>query len=160
MEMLNISWDKMDDYTSVPLEYRFIDVADILPGVEGWGRKSVSSQDWYFKMHFPGNPVMPGVLLMETLQQTGLLIVTTMPDVNEKVMLFQECKNMRMYNSVRPGDILKTHVSLDDFRRGIAKFHGEVMIERYGEKEDFKGCSMEFVMLLREQMMRIPVRYL
>ena len=151
-----ITWDKMSDYTLVPLEYRFVDTAEVIIGQEAWGRKSVSSQDWYFKMHFPGNPVMPGVFLMESIQQTGLLIVSTMPNVQQKIMLFHGCKKMRMFNSVRPGDILKTHVVLDSFKHGVVDYHGECMIERCGESSDLKGCSMEFTMLLTEQMISIP----
>lgn len=156
MESIKIRWDQMESYTSVPIEYRFIDSAEVVPGQEAWGRKAVSSQDWYFKIHFPGNPLMPGVLLMEAIQQTGLLIVTAMPDTEEKVMLFHGCKNMRMFNSVRPGDMLRTHVVMDSFRLGVANFHGEVEIDRFSEEKPLRACTMEFVMCLKSQMLSIP----
>lgn len=155
MEKILVTWDRMDLYTSVPIEYRFIDTAEVIPGQEAWGNKAVSSQDWYFTMHFPGNPVMPGVLLMEVLQQTGLLAVTSIENMKEKVMLFQGCKNMRMFHSVRPGDLLKTHVVLDRFRHGIGEFHGEAVIERLGEEKSLKACTMEFTMVLKSQF--VPV---
>lgn len=156
MDICNINWENMENYSSVPIEYRFVDSAEVKPGKEAWGYKSVSSLDWFFKFHFPGNPVMPGVLVMETLQQTGLLIITTMPEINEKVMLFNGCENMRMFNSVRPGDVLKTHVLLDSFKRGIANFQGEVRIERFGEEKQLLACSMNFTMLLKSEMISMP----
>lgn len=153
-----ITWENMEQYSSVPMEYRFVDSAEVIPGKEAYGRKLVSSLDWYFKFHFPGNPVMPGVLVMETMQQTGLLIVTSLPEVEEKVMFFQGCRNMRMFNSIRPGDTLKTHVTLNDFKRGIANYHGDVWIKRPGEEKELKACSMDFMMLLKSQMLSMPVR--
>lgn len=146
MERLSITWENMDDYSSFPLEYRFVDSADIIPGIEGWGRKVVSTQDWYFQIHFPGNPVMPGVLVMETLQQTGILIIGTLSNNDEKDMCLTGCKNMRMYNSVRPGDVLNTHVIVEDYNHEGACFRGEVKISRYGEKKDLLACSMKFSM--------------
>ena len=156
MEKVEITWNNIDKFSSVPIEYRFVDKAIVFPGKEAIGMKSVSSLDWYFRYHFPGNPIMPGVLVMEVMQQTGLLIITTMPGVQERVMLFQGCKNMRMYKSVRPGDVLEAKVLLNDFRRGIANFHGEVRIERNDVKEKKLACSMDFMMLLESQMITLP----
>ena len=150
-----ISWENMSHYSSVPLEYRFVDSADVIPGKEAKASKVISSLDWYFKMHFPGDPIMPGVLLMETMQQTALLIITTLPDIDEKVMYFQGCKNMRMFNSVRPGDTLQMHVVMNDFRLGVANFHGDVMVTHPFEEKQKKACTMDFTMILPSQMVSI-----
>ncbi len=157
MEKLIVNWENMNEYMDVPIEYRFIDYAEVSPGRESWGFKAVSSQDWFFKFHFPGNPVMPGVMVMETLHQTGLLIVTSLHETDEKEMLISDCKNMRMYNSVRPGDLLKTHVELENYKRGIASFHGEVRIKRNNDEKELLACSMKFTMGLKSRIFSMPV---
>lgn len=151
MNKVIINWENYEEYSSYPIEYRFIDSAEIIPGIEGWGSKLVSSQDWYFRVHFPGNPVMPGVLAMETLQQTGLLVITSLPGINEKTMILCNCKNMHMRNSIRPGDVLKTHVLLESFEREIASFYGEVWIIRSNEESKLLACSMKFSLIFQSK---------
>ena len=153
MDKLLLDWSNMDAYTRVPISYRFVDKVEVVPGREAVGMKAVSSQDWYFKIHFPGNPVMPGVFLMEAMQQTGLFIITTLPETKEKLMLFQGCKNMRMYRSVRPGDIIKTYVALKSFRHGIADFEGKACIQE-SEKETL-ACAMSFTLIIQSQLLQI-----
>lgn len=153
MDRLHINWENMNEFSQVPIEYRFIDKVDVVPGVEATGIKAVSSLDWYFKIHFPGNPIVPGVFLMEAMQQTGLFIITTLPETKEKLMLFQGCKNMRMYKSVRPGDIIKTDVQLKAYRNGIADFDGKLYIQD-GEKETL-ACAMTFTQIVRSQLPQI-----
>lgn len=153
MEKLLLDWSNMDTYTKVPIGYRFVDKVEVIPGKEAIGTKAVSSLDWYFKVHFPGNPVMPGVFLMEAMQQTGLFIVTTLPETKEKLMLFQGCKNMRMYKSVRPGDIIRTYVTLRSYRHGVADFEGKVNILE-GDKE-ILACTMAFTQIVESQLLKI-----
>lgn len=133
---------EMGSYTAVPMEYRFVDVVKVEEN-EAWGRKLASTQDWYFKIHFPEYPVMPGVFVMEAMMQTGAFIITTREDIDEKLMMFHSCKSMRMYAEVRPGDILSTHVTLKSYRGGVANYFGEAFIE-----EGKKVCQMEFTLIL------------
>ena len=146
MDKVSFTWENIEEYLNIPIDYRFVDLADVIPGVEGWGRKIVSSQDWYFRIHFPGNPVMPGVLVMETMRQTGLLVVNALHNESVKEMVFVGCSKMKMFNSVRPGDILNTHVIVEDYSQGITSFHGEVKISRHGEEKELLACSMNFKM--------------
>ena len=140
--MKTIRADKMGLYTADPMEYRFIDIVKVKED-EAWGCKLASTQDWYFKIHFPEYPVMPGVFVMEAIMQTGVFIVTTREDIKEKLMMFHACKSMRMYREVRPGDILNTHVILKSYRGGVASYFGEAFIE-----DDKKACQMEFTLIL------------
>lgn len=153
MEKLVVDWKNMDKYTAVPMAYRFVDEVVVTPGEEAIGTKLVSSQDWYFKIHFPGNPIMPGVFLMEAMQQTGSFIITTMEDICSCEMLFQSCKAMRIYKAVRPGDILRTAVKLNSYRHGVAVFSGEAKI--HCEEEDILACTMEFTLVLQKELLRI-----
>lgn len=153
MEKILIDWEQTDDYINIPLEYRFVDKVEVVPGKEAWGMKAVSSQDWYFRIHFPNNPVMPGVLLMETMQQTGLFILKTLPETEEGRFLFQGCENMRMYSSVRPGEIIRTYVILKSYHDGIADFHGEVKL--CGEQNERLACSMEFTLVSQNKLLKV-----
>ena len=134
--------NEMGSYIAIPMEYRFIDVVKVQEN-EAWGRKLASTQDWYFKIHFPEYPVMPGVFVMEAVMQTGVFIVTSRENIKEKLVMFHACKSMRMYGEVRPGDILNTHTILKSYRRGVANYFGEAFI-----KDDKRVCQMEFTLVL------------
>ncbi len=151
MKHIKIDWEDMDKYIADPLEYRFVDCVEV-EGEEAWGKKLASSQDWYFKMHFPNNPVMPGVFLMEALMQTGVFIITTRDEIKEKLMMFHACKSMRMFGSVRPGDVLNTHVVLKSYRNGIACYSGEASVD------GTKVCAMEFTLVVPGELERVSPR--
>lgn len=147
MEKIVVNWENMEQYSDIPIGFRFVDQAEIVPGKEGWSKKTVSSLDWYFKVHFPGDPVMPGVFLMEVMQQTGMLIVTTMPESKTKLLLLHSCESMRIYRSARPGDVLSAHVILESYRYGVAKCSGSVTVYDNLEKDEKVVCEMKFILV-------------
>ena len=150
---MNIDWKNISKYSLIPIEYRFIDQCNVLPGKEAVGTKMVSSQDWFFKFHFPGNPIMPGVFLMEVMQQTGYLIITTMEDNEPNTLFMQSCKSMRIYKPVRPGDEIKAYVSLISYRLGIANFHGEV--KKVEGTEESLVCKMDFTLVSESSLVKV-----
>ena len=137
-DRLIINYENILEYVRIPMEYLFIDKVEVVPGQHASGIKLASTLDWYFKMHFPGNPVMPGIFIMEAISQTGACIISTMPDKRDILLLFNGCKNVRFYRSVRPGDVLKTEVKLKTYRCGMAVFESAAYVEAK------KICNMDF----------------
>lgn len=94
------------------------------------GIKCVTINEPFFQGHFPGNPVMPGVLIVEAIAQSGALLMSKSldADVNGKTILFMSLDNCRFRNPVRPGDVLRMPVEVLRARADVFKFHGRAMV--------------------------------
>jgi 3-hydroxyacyl-[acyl-carrier-protein] dehydratase len=99
------------------------------------GLKAVTASEWYFQGHFPGQPVMPGVLQVEALAQTMAVYVAQQPGFGERMGLFAGIDGCRFKRIVSPGDTLRLEVTMDKlgsrFGRGqaVASVGGEVACE-------------------------------
>ena len=87
-------------------------ILDYKPGQWAIGRKCVTRNEQFFCGHFPGQPVMPGVLLLEALAQTGAAAALSLPANAGKLALFGGVKNARFRRQVQPGDLLTLHCEL------------------------------------------------
>ena len=87
-------------------------VEEYNPGESAIAYKKVREDEWYFKGHFPGNPIMPGVLIAESLAQTGAVAILSMEENKGKNALFGGIDKMKFKKMVVPGDILKLEVSI------------------------------------------------
>ncbi len=104
----------------LPHRYPFALVDRILdyePGQWAIGRKCVTMNEGFFQGHFPGQPVMPGVLILEALAQVGAVAALTEPGSEGKLALFGGVKNARFKQQVQPGDVLELRCELVS-RRG------------------------------------------
>jgi 3-hydroxyacyl-[acyl-carrier-protein] dehydratase len=117
----------------IPHRYPFllIDRAeDYRPSESIVGIKCVTFNEDFFQGHFPGNPVMPGVLVVEALAQTGAVLMSKSlnVDVEGKAIMFMSIDEARFRQPVRPGDVLRMHVEVLKTRGDIFKFKGRAMV--------------------------------
>ena len=87
-------------------------IEELVPGVRAAGKKCVTYDEYYFRGHFPQEPVMPGVLILEALAQTGAVAALSLPENKGKLALFGGIKNARFRKQVTPGDVLTLHCEL------------------------------------------------
>lgn len=107
-------------------------VLELEPGARIVALKNVSMNEPFFQGHFPGHPVMPGVLIVESLAQTAaVLTYVTLQTSQESGALFYFAglDGVRFKRLVRPGDQLRLEVSLDRIKRGIGKFTGRAFVD-------------------------------
>ena len=99
------------------------------------GEKGVTASEWYFQGHFPGLPVMPGVLQVEALAQTMAVYVAKQEGFGDRIGLFASIDECRFKRIVQPGDVLRLEVTMEKlgrrFGRGrtVASVDGEVTCE-------------------------------
>jgi len=122
----------------IPHRYPFLlidRVVELEPGKRVVAMKSVTANEPQFTGHFPGRPIMPGVLMVEALAQAGAVAVLSLPEYRGKLALFAGIDECRFRRTVLPGDTLRLEVTLDKLRgvfgrgRGVASVEGEVAVE-------------------------------
>lgn len=110
-------------------------VIELEPGKRVVAIKNVTNNEPQFTGHFPGRPIMPGVLMVEALAQAGAVAVLSLPEYHGKLALFAGIDECRFRRTVLPGDTLRLEVTLDKLRgvfgrgRGVATVDGEIAVE-------------------------------
>jgi len=97
------------------------EVLELEPGRKVVARKTVREDEWYLAGHFPGRPVMPGVLIVEAMAQTGAVAVLSEADNRGKLALFAGIDNVRFKRIVEPGDELELACELERVRGPIGR---------------------------------------
>jgi 3-hydroxyacyl-[acyl-carrier-protein] dehydratase len=118
----------------IPHRYPFLLVdrcEDYRPHQSIVGVKCVTVNEPFFQGHFPAYPVMPGVLIIEALAQTGAVLMSKSleVDVGGKAIFFMSVDNGRFRAPVRPGDVLRLNVEVLRARGDVFKFRGKAMVD-------------------------------
>ena len=118
----------------IPHRYPFLlieKLVEIVPHESAVGIKNVSINEPYFQGHFPGRPIMPGVLIIEAMAQTAACVVVhSLGGVSKspKLVYFMSVDDCRFRKPVVPGDELRLHVTKDRSRGMIWKFNGVALV--------------------------------
>ena len=108
----------------IPHRYPFLLVDKIVEmsvGERAVGIKNVTINEPFFQGHFPGNPIMPGVLMVEALAQVGAVAILSMEEYKGRLAVFTGIENVRFKRQVVPGDTLRLEVEIISLRRNIGK---------------------------------------
>lgn len=107
-------------------------VVELAPGERAVAIRNVTIHEEIFQGHFPGNPVMPGVLIIESLAQTGAVALLSQPEFAGKTAYFGGINKARFRKMVKPGDTMRLEVTLEKVKGHIGKGIGIATVD--GEK--------------------------
>lgn len=117
----------------IPHRYPFLlvdKVVDLVPGVSATGIKCVTMNENFFQGHFPGKPVMPGVLQVEAMAQTaGIVAMKTLEDAEDKLVFFMTIDGVKFRRQVGPGDVLEMKVTVEKARGRVWQFKGQSFVD-------------------------------
>jgi 3-hydroxyacyl-[acyl-carrier-protein] dehydratase len=117
----------------IPHRYPFLmvdKVIDVVPHEGATGVKNVTASEPHFQGHFPERPIMPGVLIIESMAQTAAVVVveTLGPNAEGKLVYFMSVDSARFRRPVVPGDTLMVHVKKERSRGNVWRFNGEAKV--------------------------------
>ena len=142
MKTLNLDINLIQEYQRNRFPYLFIDSAKVIPGKSAIGYRNLTDKDFFFEVHFPGDPNMPGMLQIEALIQLAALTVLTLPGNKGKVMYLTSSKNIKLSRKIHMGEKLDMEAKLISFNRGIAK------CSAIGKVKGETACKAEFTIVL------------
>ena len=125
MEGFSLDFLELQKYEQIRYPLLMIDhVEEVIPGQSAHGYKNFTNNEWFFPIHFPGEPNVPGALLQESLAQMLTIAITTLPDLAGKTTRFISF-SMTCKKEVLPGDRLDIETEVLSWKRGICKGIGK-----------------------------------
>ena len=117
----------------LPHRYPFLlidRIIDLVPQEYVVGLKNVTANEPFFQGHFPGRPIMPGVLIVEAMAQVGgIMLLNAETDPSSKLVYFTGINNVRFRKPVTPGDTIRFEVEMTAFRRSMCKMAGRAFVD-------------------------------
>ena len=126
--------------------YLMIDFAtEIIPGKSAKGYKDLNEDEWFFKVHWPNDPNVPGMLQIEALVQMSSLAILTLPNNKGKIMYLVSSNNIKFIKKILPKSRFNIDTKIKSFKRGIA------ICEAIGSVNNEIVCKAEFNLILPEE---------
>ena len=127
-------------------------VEKIVPGKSAIGYKDLKEDEWFFKVHWPGDPNMPGMLQIESLVQMCALSILCLPGNKGKVMYLTSANNLKFIKKILPGSRLYIETKVRSFKRGLAICEGVGLVKKK------IVCKAEFNLILPEEIKKYNLK--
>ena len=153
--MKKISLDKrgIHEHQQNREPYLLIDYAtEIYPGKSAKGYKDLTKDEWFFKVHWPQDPNMPGMLQIEALIQMSALSILTLPGNMGKIMYLTSAHNLKFIKKILPNTRLYIETKIKSFKRGLA------ICEGVGLVENMTACKADFNLILPEEIKKYNLK--
>jgi 3-hydroxyacyl-[acyl-carrier-protein] dehydratase len=124
--------NNIDVQKILPHRYPFLLIDKVVEMEEGKSVKAIKNvtiNEPFFQGHFPGNPIMPGVLICEALAQAGAIMLLSTPENKGKLGVFTGINNFKFRRQVVPGDTLELNAELITYRHGMGKANVKATVE-------------------------------
>lgn len=147
MKKIILDKEKIYEFQQNREPYLMIDCAtEVIPGKSAIGYKDFNDDEWFFKVHWPTDPNVPGMLQIEALVQMGALSILTLPNNRGKIMYLINANNLKFIKKIIPKDRLYIHTKVKSYKRGIAIFKGEGLVNNQ------TVCKADFSLILPDEL--------
>ena len=151
--MMKLNKEQILEYQQNRPPYLMIDFVDkVVPGKSAIGYKDLKEDEWFFKVHWPGDPNMPGMLQIESLVQMCALSILCLPGNKGKVMYLTSANNLKFIKKILPGSRLYIETKVRSFKRGLAICEGVGLVEKK------IVCKAEFNLILPEEIKKYNLK--
>ncbi len=153
MKKLILDKKKILDYQQNRDPYLMIDYAEeVIPGISSKGYKDFTNKEWFFKVHWPEDPNVPGMLQIESLVQMASLSILTLPNNIGKIMYLTSANNLKFIKKIIPGDRMLIETKVNSFKRGVANCQGVGIVNEH------MACKAEFNLILPDEILKYKIR--
>ena len=153
MEKIILDKNGIHEYQQNRAPYLMIDYAtEVIPGKSAKGDKDLNSDEWFFKVHWPKDPNMPGMLQVEALVQMCALSILCLPGNKGKIMYLASANNLKFIKKIVPNDRLYIETKIKSYKRGLA------ICEGIGLVQEKMVCKAEFSLILPDEIEKYNLR--
>ena len=147
MKKIILDKNKIYEFQKNREPYLMIDFAtEVIPGESAKGYKELKNDEWFFKVHWPNDPNMPGMLQIEALVQMSSLAILTLPGNKGKLMYLTGANNLKFIKKIIPNSKLDIETKIKSFKRGIAICEGVGMVNKE------IACKADFNLILPDEL--------
>ena len=151
--MMKLDKEQILEYQQNRPPYLMIDFAEeVVPGKSAKGYKDFKEDEWFFKVHWPRDPNVPGMLQIEALVQMSALSILSLPGNKGKIMYLTSANNIKFIKKIIPNKRLYIETRVKNFKRGLAICEGLGLIEKQ------IACKAEFNLILPEEIKKYNLK--